>query len=49
VREITDMMGVEMPTVFRYPSLLKNPGILENEKPGAHVFYRVRALRHEGL
>jgi ArsR family transcriptional regulator len=42
VRELTDMVGVEMPTVSRHLSLLKNAGILEDEKRGAQVFYRVR-------
>jgi ArsR family transcriptional regulator len=42
VRELTEMIGVEMPTVSRHLSLLKSAGILEDEKRGAHVFYRVR-------
>ena len=42
VRELTDMVGVEMPTVSRHLSVLKSAGILEDEKRGAQVFYRVR-------
>ena len=42
VCELTDMIGVEMPTVSRHLSLLKNVGILEDEKRGAQVFYRLR-------
>jgi ArsR family transcriptional regulator len=42
VRDLTDMIGVEMPTVSRHLSLLKSAGILEDEKRGAQVFYRVR-------
>lgn len=42
VRELTEMIGVEMPTVSRHLSLLKGAGILDDEKRGAHVFYRVR-------
>ena len=42
VCELTDMIGVEMPTVSRHLSLLKNAGILEDEKRGAQVFYRLR-------
>lgn len=42
VCELTDLIGVEMPTVSRHLSVLKNGGILEDEKRGAQVFYRLR-------
>jgi DNA-binding transcriptional ArsR family regulator len=42
VCELTDMIGVEMPTVSRHLSLLRNAGLLEDEKRGAQVFYRLR-------
>ena len=42
VCELTEMIGAEMPTVSRHLSLLKNSGILEDEKRGAQVFYRLR-------
>jgi len=42
VCELTDMVGVEMPTVSRHLSQLKAAGILEDEKRGAQVFYRLR-------
>jgi len=42
VCELTDMIGVEMPTVSRHLSQLKNVGILEDEKRGSQVFYRLR-------
>ena len=42
VNELTDMIGVEMPTVSRHLSVLSNAGILEDEKRGAQVFYRLR-------
>jgi DNA-binding transcriptional ArsR family regulator len=42
VCELTDMIGVEMPTVSRHLSQLKVAGILEDEKRGAQVFYRLR-------
>ncbi len=42
VCELTEMIGVEMPTVSRHLSQLKKVGILEDEKRGAQVFYRVR-------
>jgi DNA-binding transcriptional ArsR family regulator len=42
VCELTDMVGVEMPTVSRHLSQLKAVGILEDEKRGSQVFYRLR-------
>src|SRR5689334_19294154 len=42
VYELTEMIGVEMPTVSRHLSLLRNAGILDDEKRGAQVFYRLR-------
>jgi ArsR family transcriptional regulator len=43
VQDLTEMVGVEMPTVSRHLSLLKSAGILEAEKRGAQVFYRIKA------
>jgi ArsR family transcriptional regulator len=42
VCELTDLIGVEMPTVSRHLSQLRQAGILEDEKRGAQVFYRLR-------
>jgi ArsR family transcriptional regulator len=42
VRELTDLIRVEMPTVSRHLSQLRNAGLLEDEKRGAQVFYRLR-------
>jgi ArsR family transcriptional regulator len=42
VAELTQMIGVEMPTVSRHLSQLKHAGIVEAEKRGAQVFYRLR-------
>jgi DNA-binding transcriptional ArsR family regulator len=42
VCELTAMIGVEMPTVSRHLGQLKNAGILEDEKRGVQVFYRLR-------
>ena len=42
VNELTDMIGVEMPTVSRHLGVLRNVGILEDEKRGAQVVYRLR-------
>jgi ArsR family transcriptional regulator len=42
VNDLTDMIGVEMPTVSRHLSQLKSVGLLEDEKRGPQVFYRLR-------
>jgi ArsR family transcriptional regulator len=42
VCELTEMVGVEMPTVSRHLSQLKHAGIVDDEKRGAQVFYRLR-------
>jgi ArsR family transcriptional regulator len=42
VCELTAMIGAEMPTVSRHLSQLKSAGILEDDKRGAQVFYRLR-------
>ena len=42
VCELTDMIGVEMPTVSRHLGVLKSAGILADEKRGLQVFYRLR-------
>ena len=42
VCELTDLIGVEMPTVSRHLSLLKEAGILADEKRGSLVYYRLR-------
>ncbi len=42
VCELTDMIGVEMPTVSRHLSVLKGAGIVEDDKRGTQVFYRLR-------
>lgn len=42
VCELTAMVGSEMSTVSKHLSLLKQAGILEDEKRGVQVFYRLR-------
>lgn len=42
VCQLTDMIDAEMPTVSRHLSVLKNVGIVEDEKRGSQVFYRLR-------
>lgn len=42
VCELTGMIGVEMPTVSRHLSVLKAAGIVEDDKRGTQVFYRLK-------
>lgn len=42
VCELTEMVGVDMSTISRHLSVLKNAGIVEDEKRGLQVFYRLR-------
>jgi DNA-binding transcriptional ArsR family regulator len=42
VWELTEMIGVDMSTVSRHLAMLKNVGIIEDEKRGAQVYYRLR-------
>lgn len=41
VCELAALVGSEMPTISRHLSLLKNAGIVDDEKRGAQVFYRL--------
>ena len=42
VCELTEMIGSDMSTVSRHLALLKGAGIVEDEKRGQMVFYRLR-------
>lgn len=42
VCELRDMVGADMSTVSKHLSVLKRAGILEDEKRGQQVFYRLR-------
>ncbi len=42
VRQLTNLIGVEMPTVSRHLSVLRQAGILADDKRGLRVFYRLR-------
>jgi ArsR family transcriptional regulator len=42
VCELTALIGSEMPTVSRHLSVLKQAGIVEDDKRGPQVFYRLR-------
>ena len=42
VCELTEMVGTDMSTVSRHLSQLKNAGIVEDDKRGTTVYYRLR-------
>lgn len=42
VCELTDLIGSNMSTVSRHLSLLKNAGIIQEEKRGNKIFYRLK-------
>ena len=42
VCKLTEMIGADMSTVSRHLALLKGAGIIEDEKRGSMVFYRLR-------
>jgi len=42
VCELTDMVGADISTVSKHLSILKNAGIISDEKRGAMVYYSLR-------
>jgi ArsR family transcriptional regulator len=42
VLDLTNLVGHEMPTISRHLSLLKFAGIVEDEKRGSQVFYKLK-------
>ena len=42
VCELTKMIGADMSTVSRHLAVLKGAGVVEDEKRGAQVFYKLR-------
>ena len=42
VCELTEMVGTDMSTVSRHLAVLKSAGILDDEKRGSMVYYRLR-------
>jgi ArsR family transcriptional regulator len=42
VRELTEMIGDDVSTVSKHLSVLKNSGIVHDEKRGLQVFYRLK-------
>jgi len=41
VCELTELIGVDMSTVSRHLTQLRNAGIIEDERRGAKVFYKL--------
>jgi ArsR family transcriptional regulator len=42
VCELTEMVGADMSTVSRHLAILKGAGIVQDERRGAQVYYRLR-------
>lgn len=42
VCDLTDMVGADISTVSKHLSLLKNAGIVEDDKRGTQVFYSLK-------
>ena len=42
VCELTDMIGADVSTVSRHLSVLKQSGVVEDDKRGVQVWYRLR-------
>lgn len=42
VCELTEMIGSDMSTVSKHLSLLKNAGIIQDEKRGNKIFYKLK-------
>ena len=42
VQELTELVGVDMSTVSKHLSILKNAGLVRSEKSGTTVYYELR-------
>jgi len=42
VCELTDMVGIDISTISKHLSVLKNAGIVQDEKRGVQVYYKLR-------
>jgi ArsR family transcriptional regulator len=42
VCELAELLGVEMPTASRHLAQLRHAGIVEDDKRGAQVFYKLK-------
>ena len=43
VSELTDIIGSTLPTISRHLSILRNAGLIEDEKHGTYVSYALKA------
>lgn len=43
VRDLQEMIGADMSTVSKHLALLRTAGVVEDDKRGAQVFYKLRA------
>lgn len=42
VKDLTDKIGADMSTVSKHLTILKNAGIVGDEKKGSKIFYRLK-------
>jgi len=42
VSELTEMVGADISTVSKHLSLLKQAGVIEDQRQGTHVIYRLK-------
>jgi DNA-binding transcriptional ArsR family regulator len=42
VNDLAEMVGVDLSTISRHLSVLKQPGVVSDEKRGTQVFYTLR-------
>ncbi len=42
VAELTEQIGADMSTVSKHLTILKNVGIIEDEKRGSHIYYKLK-------
>ena len=42
VCELTEMVGVDISTISKHLSIMKNAGIIESEKRGTSIFYSLK-------
>ncbi len=44
VCELTEMIGVDISTISKHLYVLKNAGLVENEKRGLTVYYKLKSI-----
>jgi ArsR family transcriptional regulator len=47
VRKLTEMVGDDVSTISKHLSVLKNAGIVSDEKEGTQVFYSLRNAKEQ--